>query len=342
MFKLLFEKILRTQTKDEKQPESFPPAAASGMQRTGIQKVSIFEDETYKVKRTQNVPIVPPQKAFVSTATVSPPPPRQPQMPEWVMTESTDYRTVQIRTGMEQGFTAFEQHVRAGDANGKDPRTSYLDNDANDPHAPGGYLPSYRYKILDVVDRHAEALVRKFKQLIVEDDYGTVSLESWNKEADYFIDRVLRPELGFDLFGLPEDLPRSIVTHRVLAWRCAPSPTSTVAEFDFGISGIDYEHFCAELLRAAGWNARVTQASGDQGVDIEATRNGKRVVFQCKKYSSPVGNTAVQQILAGKVFYAADVGVVVSNASFTPAAVQLARSTGILLRHHDDLLNFAV
>lgn len=312
------------------------------MQKTGCQKVSIFEDDTYKVKRAQNVPIVPPQKSFVITATVSPAPPRQPQMPEWVMTKNTDYRTMQLRTETERGFTRSEQYVPQSDTRGEDPRIAYLDNDANDPHAPGGYLPSYRYMILEVVDRHAEALVRKFKQLIVEDDYGTVSLESWNKEADYFIDRVLRPALGFDLFGLPEELPRSIVTHRVLAWRCAPSPANTVAVLDHRISGIDYEHFCAELLRAAGWEARVTQASGDQGVDIEATRSGKRVVFQCKKYSAPVGNTAVQQILAGKVFYEADIGVVVSNASFTPSAVQLARSTGILLQHHDDLLNFAV
>ncbi|MEK4035181.1 restriction endonuclease [Methylocystis sp. IM2] len=60
----------------------------------------------------------------------------------------------------------------------------------------------------------------------------------------------------------------------------------------------EYEHYCAALLRESRWAARVTRASGDQGVDIVAEKRGARIVVQCKKYRKPVGNRAVQEIVA--------------------------------------------
>nr|WP_226816675.1 restriction endonuclease [Advenella sp. FME57] len=101
---------------------------------------------------------------------------------------------------------------------------------------------------------------------------------------------------------------------------------------------MQFEHKCAQVLRSVGWNARVTVASGDQGVDIEAERqDGYRIVVQCKYYSSPVGNSAVQEIAAGVQHYQANRGVVVSQASFTPAARRLAKTTNVLLVDLDDL-----
>src|SRR5260364_238896 len=54
-------------------------------------------------------------------------------------------------------------------------------------------------------------------------------------------------------------------------------------------------------------------------------------------YSQPVGNAAVQEVIAGKVFEQADLAVVVSNATFTKSARQLATSAGVLLLHHEQL-----
>jgi len=104
---------------------------------------------------------------------------------------------------------------------------------------------------------------------------------------------------------------------------------------------IAFEHHCAELLRNDGWDARVTQASGDQGIDVIATRGNVKAVFQCKKYAQPVGNGAVQEIVAGKQFERADIAAVVSNATFTPSAKQLAGTTGVHLLHYSDLDGFA-
>ena len=62
--------------------------------------------------------------------------------------------------------------------------------------------------------------------------------------------------------------------------------------------GLDYERYCAERLVRAGWRAHRTPASGDQGADIVAVRDGLRLVVQCKRLSKPVGNAAVQEAAA--------------------------------------------
>ncbi len=99
----------------------------------------------------------------------------------------------------------------------------------------------------------------------------------------------------------------------------------------------EFEHYCAAVLREMKWKARVTPASGDQGVDIVADKRGARIVVQCKKYSKPVGNRAVQEIVAGIAHEGAGRGVVVATADYTPAAVSLAASNQVLLLRHEDL-----
>jgi len=85
----------------------------------------------------------------------------------------------------------------------------------------------------------------------------------------------------------------------------------------------------------------VTQASGDQGIDVIATRDNVKAVLQCKKYSQPVGNAAVQEIIAGKQFEQADIAAVVSNNSYTQSAKQLANAAGVHLLHYAELEQFA-
>jgi HJR/Mrr/RecB family endonuclease len=93
----------------------------------------------------------------------------------------------------------------------------------------------------------------------------------------------------------------------------------------------------AQELNDFGWEARTTKASGDQGVDVIATKGGKRVVLQCKLYTSAVGNAAVQEIFAAKQHERADYAAVVTSVTYTKSARQLASTTGVLLLHHDEL-----
>ncbi len=98
------------------------------------------------------------------------------------------------------------------------------------------------------------------------------------------------------------------------------------------MDGHQYEYQCAKILRNMGFSkVQVTKGSGDQGIDVIAYSGGKKYGIQCKYYTSPVGNHAVQEAFAGAKYYNCDVAVVMTNTTFTPAAEALAEKTGVLL-----------
>jgi restriction system protein len=109
------------------------------------------------------------------------------------------------------------------------------------------------------------------------------------------------------------------------------------AHFRENMTPQEFEHFCAQVLREAKWDARVTQYSCDQGVDIVAEKRGLRIVVQCKKYSKPVGNRAVQEVVAAIAHAGAQRGIVVTTCGYTPAAERLAASNEVLLLHYSNL-----
>jgi HJR/Mrr/RecB family endonuclease len=134
---------------------------------------------------------------------------------------------------------------------------------------------------------------------------------------------------------------RQALYRRIDAQIDAHSKSKPIEELDFSkLSPTGYEAYCTQILMDHGWNATTTQTSGDQGIDILATRNGKKAVFQCKLYNAlPVGNDAVQEVIAGKAWASADYAFVVSNADFTPPAKALAAKAGVHLIHHSRLAN---
>lgn len=97
-------------------------------------------------------------------------------------------------------------------------------------------------------------------------------------------------------------------------------------------TGIEFEKLCADILLKNGFkNIVLTPSTGDQGVDIIAEKDFIKYAIQCKNYNSPVGNTCVQEVHAGKIYYNCHVGVVMTNSTFTQGAKELAQATGVLL-----------
>lgn len=191
-------------------------------------------------------------------------------------------------------------------------------------------------KIDEVIQEHIKTLARKYNQSVTQDDYGKYRFEKWNQEVAYFMNTAM-PELVAKAEGRFLSI-ESQITDAVHKYRA--NDAETIVNID-SLNPIEFEHFCADRLRNDGWDARVTQASGDQGIDVIATYGNAKAVFQCKKYAQPVGNGAVQEIAAGKQFEQADIAAVVSNATFTPSAKQLASSTGVHLLHYSELQGFA-
>lgn len=113
--------------------------------------------------------------------------------------------------------------------------------------------------------------------------------------------------------------------------------TLKVSDFE-NMDGIDFEDITCEMLVANGFDiAENTQASVDFGVDILARKDGISYAIQCKRYNTPVGIDAVQQIYAGKAYYECHVAVVFTNQTFTSNARKLADKTGVILWDKDKL-----
>tara|TARA_Y100001970_G_C14123957_1_gene797886 strand:- start:35 stop:1276 length:1242 start_codon:yes stop_codon:yes gene_type:complete len=108
-------------------------------------------------------------------------------------------------------------------------------------------------------------------------------------------------------------------------------------KFDPNMDPFQYEIFCAEKFKENDWEAYATQGSSDQGVDVVATRGKEVLVAQCKKFSKPVGNKAVQEVVAGMKFYDANAGIVIAPNGFTNSAEKLAAANKIKLIHHSQI-----
>lgn len=112
-------------------------------------------------------------------------------------------------------------------------------------------------------------------------------------------------------------------------------------EYDL-MSGEEFEVYVSKILSKMGFcNIGLTKGSGDQGVDIIAEKDRIKYAIQCKRYSNPVGNKAVQEIFAGVSFYHCHIGVVVTNNYFTNAAKELAYENGVVLWDKDFLDKYA-
>lgn len=104
----------------------------------------------------------------------------------------------------------------------------------------------------------------------------------------------------------------------------------SISDIDL-MSGLEFENFTASLFSRLGFKVNVTKASGDQGIDIIAEKDGKKFGIQAKCYSSTVSNRAIQEVVAGINHYNLDKGIVVTNNFFTDSAITLAKTNNIIL-----------
>ena len=180
-----------------------------------------------------------------------------------------------------------------------------------------------------IVKRYYNVLNKKYEMMVYTDDYGMVQDADWKKELQYFLENVF-PRQPEALFCKPtvEKIERCFLK---LKKRDSASPEISVK------NPLDFEARCCQILQSLGYQAHTTKKSGDQGVDVIATKDNLTIVFQCKLYHSPVGNKAVQEVTAGKTYYKADYAAVVTNNAYTKSARQLANNCNVLLLHISEL-----
>lgn len=101
------------------------------------------------------------------------------------------------------------------------------------------------------------------------------------------------------------------------------------------ISPSEFEMVICDLFSAKGYNAYVTDRSGDFGIDVIATRGAEVIAIQAKKYSSStkVGNVEVQKTLGGMMYkkYKATSAILATTSTFTKSAIDQAQENPIEL-----------
>ncbi len=97
------------------------------------------------------------------------------------------------------------------------------------------------------------------------------------------------------------------------------------------MNGSEFENFIGNMFSKMGYSTDVTKHSGDQGIDVIAKRNDLKIGIQAKCYSNSVGNSAIQEAVAGKKYYNCDKVIVVTNNIFTSSAIELAKSNDVIL-----------
>jgi restriction system protein len=115
-----------------------------------------------------------------------------------------------------------------------------------------------------------------------------------------------------------------------------------VVSFD-SLTGEAFEQYCAFLLASYSYNnIKVTKGSGDYGVDITCSKDGVTYAIQCKRYSSNVGSTAVQEVYTGKGIYKRDIAIIITNQYFSNQAKEAASLLGVKLWDRDHLMGMEV
>lgn len=184
------------------------------------------------------------------------------------------------------------------------------------------------------VMQHFSALNRNLKKRIKYNDYGKMTEDNRWEEAAEFLDSI---DIKLEHFSLEKALGI------VITYAEAVEESKSALGFDpesLPTDGLEFEHWVANALTKFGWDAQVTQGSGDQGLDVLAKKDGVSVAVQCKLYSSNVGNKAVQEVIAAKGLFSTDYACVVSNAGYTASAKELAESQKVSLLSHYDLPRF--
>lgn len=103
------------------------------------------------------------------------------------------------------------------------------------------------------------------------------------------------------------------------------------------LSGYDFEDYLKELFTKFGYTARELPYSNDYGADLIISKGFNEIVIQAKNYTGNVGNKAVQEVIAAKIYYKCDIGMVITNSYYTQNAIKTAEASEIILVNREGL-----
>ncbi len=118
-----------------------------------------------------------------------------------------------------------------------------------------------------------------------------------------------------------------IIKKKIKKAKYLKSPLSEIDK----MYGEEFEEYLKYHFEKLGYKAKTTPRSNDYGADLILTKDGDKIVVQAKRWNDPVGNTAVQEVVAAKAYYKANRAMVVTNSYFTSNARNLASVNNVEL-----------
>lgn len=202
----------------------------------------------------------------------------------------------------------------------------------------GRALETIQWELEDLMHNDIELVASAYRSTVSSNSFGKKNYTKFKKELlEYLVDNTSSKDVrnyaeNMGDFGIPDQTIYQIED--------LIDDYSLIQNYDDEMDPYEYEHFCAKEFLKNDWDeAYATSGSADQGIDVIAKRGEDHLAGQCKKYQKPVGNSAVQEVVAGMAYYKANLGVVISNAGFTNSAKKLAEVNNIKLIHHSEIKN---
>ena len=107
------------------------------------------------------------------------------------------------------------------------------------------------------------------------------------------------------------------------------------------MGGRDFEAAVAELLEMLGYKDVKLTSFYDKGADILTTKDGVRIAVQVKRWSHPVDQGSVMQLVNGVKQYECDRGLLVTNSYLTEPAKRTAKAWGVEVWDRRTLAEYA-
>lgn len=104
------------------------------------------------------------------------------------------------------------------------------------------------------------------------------------------------------------------------------------------MGGEEFEIYLENLFKKYKYHVERTQYSGDYGADLILHRDGMKTIVQAKRWNNKVGVKGVQEVVAARGHYRADLALLVTNSYLTKQAHNLARSNNVEVWDRDKLL----
>ena len=195
-------------------------------------------------------------------------------------------------------------------------------------------------EIDSIIENNIKIIAAAYRTSVTSNSFGKKNYNKFNAELEEFIEdnsKVLEKARAFIEVNYENAEINFVNDSLIEVIEEQIEELYQNADYTDEIDPFEYEHYCAEEFKKNGWIAEATQGSSDQGVDVKASRDGIDLVAQCKRFAKPVGNKAVQEVVAGIKYYAANKGIVIAPNGFTKSAKKLAESSNIDLIHHSEI-----